>query len=152
MNKVIAFNRRFSLSQLSDGSIDDKRVFDTDVKSKSEQLLDLIFGLDIHGLPLGDLAMFYNKNANPEVRRFIEDNLFIEHNPASSSPLSLPQDVMNRYRESITDDDIARFSRDGNESREEYASRLRNYFIEQRFENWKKKEQKRISEKLGLSN
>lgn len=152
MNKVIAFNRRFSLSQLPNGTIDDKRVYSTDVKSNGEQLLDLIFGADVNGLPLGDLHMFYNKNANPEVKRFIEDNLFMEHNSVFSSPLSLPQDVMNRYRESITDDDIARFSRDSNESREEYASRLRNYFIEQRFENWKKKEQKRISEKLGLSN
>lgn len=152
MTKIQLFNQRFKLTNLGVGSINKLFVEKTDVSSKYEQLLNLIYGADIHGLPQGDLSIFYNKNANPEVKRFIEDNLFIEHDSASSSPLSLPQDVMNRYRETITDDDIARFSRDSNESREQYASRLRNYFIEQRFENWKKKEQKRINEKLGLSN
>lgn len=103
----------------------------SDVIEPNQQLLDLIFGVDeVTGLPVGDLSYYLGENTNPEVKRFIELNLLSEN--ADSGSLSLPTDVMNKMRETITDDDIARFSRCKDESKEDYACRINDFFNQER--------------------
>lgn len=69
-------------------------------------------------------------NANPEVKLFIQQNLLNE-NPNINGLDNLPTEVTNKFK-SLSDDDIAKFSRNNNESREEYAYRLRAYFAAER--------------------
>lgn len=103
-----------------------------EVSDDVRQLLDYIFGTDPNtGLPTGDLAIYLGKDSNPQVRDFIERNLMIE-NPSNKGSFDLPTDVVNRFRSVITDDDIAFFSRNGNETREEYSDRLKLYFKNER--------------------
>lgn len=150
MNKIDLYLKRNNIfGGLSAGVIDrDKKVKET--ADKNKQLLDYIYSVDpVNGMLYGDLAMFYNPKANVEVKQFIEQNLMLEHDPSSNSPLSLPTDTINKMRGSITDDDIAYFSRGNNETKEMYAARLRDYFAHQRFENYKKRELSRIEKEIN---
>lgn len=103
----------------------------SDVADKNKQLLDLIYSRDPEsGLPVGDLAIFMNENANPEVRAFIESSLL---SPAiDSKGLSLPQDVINKMQSQLGDDDISFFTRFHGESSSDYAERLSQYFESQK--------------------
>ena len=96
--------------------------------------------MDVIGLIFLLLYIYLGDKANPEVKSFIELNLLHENN---SDGMSLPTDVTNKLRETITDDDIAYFSRGKEESREEYADRLRLYFQKERDI---RKQQRRIKE------
>lgn len=101
-----------------------------DVDDKDKALLDLIFAKDpVNGIPCGDLAIYLSDKANPEVKRFIELNLL---QSVDSAGPDLPSDVTNKIRSSISDDDIARFSRGRDETKEEYAVRLRKWFDDER--------------------
>ena len=103
-----------------------------DVLNKDSQLLDYIYAIDPHScMPSGDLAIYLGDKANPEIRQFIEMNLLNE-NPNVDSPMSLPDDVVNKMKGVIKDDDIAFFTRNHNETREEYADRLKLYFLKEK--------------------
>lgn len=111
-----------------------------DVTMKDDPLLDYIFGVNpVTGLPEGDIAMFLSDKTNPEIKNFISQQLLIE-NGSSDEGLSLPDSVTNRFREVISDDDIASFSRNHGETTQEYASRLRNWFAEEKQRNAEKRD------------
>lgn len=106
-----------------------------DVKDPNAAILDFIFGVDKEtGMPTGDLAVYTGNNANPEVKAFIQQNL-LNPNSVNDSNLSLPQDVLNKFKGKISDDDIAQFSRNHDEDIDQYAVRMRNYFDSVRAKN-----------------
>ena len=135
MNKILGYSQRLH------------RVFDTvpmkehentiDVIEPNQALLDIIFASDpVSGLPSGDLSAFMGDKTNPEVKMFIQSQL-LQERIDSASPMDLPPDVTNKFK-SISDDDIALFSRNHNESREDYAHRLQLYFANERLDRAKK--------------
>lgn len=116
-----------------------------DVEEKDKALLDLIFTRNKQtGIPEGDLALYTNDKANPEVRRFIEMNLMTPVN--SSDGLDLSTEQVNHLRSSISDDDIARFTRSRDESKEEYAERIRHWFDDERERRFKDKQKKQFED------
>lgn len=109
-------------------------IVKVDVPDKYQQLLDMIYTPDSRGgRPRGDIAMFLGDNTNPEVRTFIQNQLMQEVDTDRSS-LSLPESVVNNLRKTITDDDIARFTRNHDESVDAYAERMSSFFNEQRYQ------------------
>lgn len=139
------FSRRLVDPGRADCFCEEVQVEKPDV---NKSLLDLIYGADPNtGLPVGDIAMYLSDKTNPQVRQFIELNLMHE-NSDGKSQLSIPQDVLNSMKKTVTDDDIAYFSRGGDESREQYAVRMRKYFDDQRILNQKKRYQKELEKDL----
>lgn len=119
-----------------------------ETRSSKDELLDLIYGVDsVTGLPKGDLAQFLSDKTNPQLRLFIEQNLMNEN--VSSNGLSLGNDVLNKFRSVITDDDLARFTRNHDESVEDYAARMSNELEEMRYQSWKKKHEQSIRKRLS---
>lgn len=131
MNKFKDYNkRRFELPAVSLPKQSD--LVKPDVPDKNKQILDMIYCVDSDsGRPSGDIAMFLGENTNDEVRTFIQKQLMNEVD-TDKSQLNLSQDVVNNLRKTITDDDIARFSRNHDESIEDYAERMHNFFYEQK--------------------
>ena len=104
----------------------------SDVSKKDAQLLDYIYAINpVTGLPQGDLAVYLGDKANPQIKNFIQMNLLNEVED-SKSGMRLSQDVINKFREHITDDDIAAFSRNHGESKEEYADRMKLYMLKEK--------------------
>ena len=120
--------------------------------SSIPDLLKIIFAPDERGCLTGDINLFVNSNTNPEIRQFIESQLMNE-NPHSKG-LSLSDDVLNKMRSVITDDDIARFTRNHDEDVNAYAYRIGSYFQKERLDNLSKaryaREKKRL-ESLGYN-
>ena len=120
--------------------------------SSIPDLLKIIFAPDERGCLTGDINLYVNSNTNPEIRQFIESQLMIE-NPQSKG-LSLSDDVLNKMRSVITDDDIARFTRNHDEDVNAYAYRIGSYFQKERLDNLSKarytREKKRL-ESLGYN-
>lgn len=96
---------------------------DPDYKPSESNLDDIIreiFCVDpISGFPKGDIQYYLSKDGNPDVKRWIENNLLT---PRVVSGQSTP--------EGVTDDMIAEMSRQRDESVEEYSSRLRSIYAE----------------------
>lgn len=129
-NKLFAFSKRL-IPQVGAESVS-VSVNESDVTPSDSQLLDYIYGLDpVSQLPCGDLAVYLGDKANPEIRNFIEMNL-LQERMDSKSNMSIPQDVLNKMREVISDDDIITFTRNHGESKEEYADRLKLYFLKEK--------------------
>lgn len=106
----------------------------SDTVQQENPLMDYIFGINPEtGLPNGDLAFYLGKNTRPEIRTFIETNLMVDMSNIGQSPLDLPTEVVNKMRSTITDDDIAQFSRNHDETREEYASRIKTWLENERY-------------------
>lgn len=150
MNKLVLYNSRFNLAAevvYTDGEVLQK---DSDVKDKNKQILDFIFGVDpITKHPIGDIAMYLSDKVNPEVRLFIESNLLKDM--TSNDGLSLDQDTLNAMNKNLTDDDIARFSRNHGESKEDYALRLKDYFEHEKYERTRKREVARLKKIINES-
>ena len=129
MNNLFLFASR--LTPPCDGVVGDVIYKDdSDVKESNEALLDYIFGLDPNTkLPTGDLSVYLGDKANPEIKAFIQSQLLIDSTESGSS--HFPTEVTNQFK-NISDDDIANFSRNHGESREEYGDRLRLYFLQER--------------------
>lgn len=128
MNKLLLF------SGLKDYGTPMPEVRDyssSDVVDTLQPLYKYIYGTDpVTGLPVGDLSVYLGDKANPEIKAFIEQQLL---KPVSdpSSDVSMPTEVVNRFRE-LSDDDVAKYTRNHGESREDYADRLRYYFAQER--------------------
>ena len=123
-NPIILFSSRL-VSSVPNEVPSEEKVSEQPDKDKA--LLALIYGVDeTTGLPCGDISMYLSPKTNPEVRSFIEMNL-MRDNSDGKSQVSIPNEVLNQMRSTITDDDVARFSRGADESREDYALRVRNY-------------------------
>lgn len=130
-NRIASYNRgRYIYRPVENTRVVLNPVPDTPEPAK--QLLDLIYSRDpVTGLPSGDLAMFLNEKANPEVKAFIESSL-LKNNENLGDGLSIPQDMLNAARKVIGDDDIAFFSKATSESSTDYASRMNKFFDSQR--------------------
>ena len=128
MNNFLNFSKRFIPEPPEKyGDVRVKNL--SDVKEADETLLDYIFGLDPNTkLPSGDLSVYLGDKANPEIKAFIQSQLLKD---LSENGSHLPTDVTNQFK-NISDDDIANFSRNHGESREEYGDRLRLYFLQER--------------------
>lgn len=119
--------------------IEDER---RDTKSSNDALLDYIYGVNPEtGLPIGDLSFYLGKDTRSEVRTFIETNLLLDMSNVDSSPIDFPTEVVNKFRSTITDDDIANFSRNHGETREEYASRIKSWLENERYRRIKEKQE-----------
>lgn len=122
MNKQLVFLNRVN-NILPFGTLV-KKVEKNDVKTKWSEVLDAIYSIDERtGFPKGDLAIFTSADANPEIRAFIEANLMMD-NSSDRGALDLPDSVRNSFRKDVSDDDIAAFSRNHDETAEEYADRI----------------------------
>lgn len=123
-NIIIDYARRFN--QIEPTDMPDERENVSDVKGVDNELLKFIYGTDPNNGGLsGDLSIYLCDNANPEIKRFIELNLLTENSDGTG--LSLSTEQTNALRKVINDDDIAFFSRNHGETKDEYALRLRNY-------------------------
>lgn len=152
MSSIFDYNRIRNTVSFSDSDVETV-IFDLDLNiippfsrsvTEVDRLLDLIFSVDpITGLPSGDLALYLSPNSNPDVRSFIESTLMLE-NTTDSNGLSIPDSVVNKLRSVISDDDIANFSRNHGETRDEYALRLHNYFESERENNRAKAQLKKL--------
>ena len=119
-----------------------------DRKDKYEELLDAIYSVDPRtGVPRGDLAVFMSKDANPEIRDFIQQNLLMDMSKEDGS-LSLPDSVRNAFRRDVTDDDIAALSRNHDESADEYAKRLSDRVHDMKMNYQRERETRRLRNAL----
>lgn len=131
-NKLFLFAQRLNPVFTPAKELQVREPEQPEINKDVQSLLNYIFGVDPNsGLPVGDLAIYLGKKCNPQVRDFIERNLMLE-NAQSSASFNMPTDVVNKFRSVINDDDIAFFSRNHGESREEYSDRLRLYFNDQK--------------------
>lgn len=90
-----------------------------DVSYPLKNVIEEIFSVDpVSGLPKGDIQYYLSKDGNPEVKAWLESNLLQPRRQSSSVP------------EGVTDELIAEFARQPNESRADYAERLVNLRIE----------------------
>ena len=113
-----------------------------------ERLLNFIYSENpITHHPQGDIAIFLSEKANPEVKAFIQQNLMTD-NVTEETLLTADESLVNRMKAVITDDDIARFSRNIGESREEYAYRIRQFMDDVKSENSRRAEFNRIKKLL----
>ena len=130
MNKLLNFAQRLEPQSgtFSTSVVDPP----SDTINSDSQLLDYIYSVDpVTSLPCGDLAIYLGDKANPEIRNFIEMNL-LQPRSDGKSVMDIPQDVLNKMKSVIGDDDIATFSRNHDESREEYADRMKLYFLNEK--------------------
>lgn len=144
MNRIFIFADRFNTVETIEPKNKDK--FE-DVKDPNDALLDLIFGVDpATGLPCGDLSVYLGKNANPEIKMYIENQLLTERHD-SAEGVSMPTEVVNKFG-SLSDDDVAMFSRNHGESKEEYADRIRLFLASEKEKRARDKKQKEIDNLL----
>lgn len=150
MNRIEMLNGRLSIGSISFVPMKERDLPET---KKNNPLMDLIFCPDENGFLDGDLSHFLNDKTNPEIKAFIESQLLLENSDSSSSSLSIPDDVLNKMKSTISDDDIAFFSRDHNETPEQYAYRVGKYLHEEKAKNFAKakfeREKSRL-ESLGI--
>ena len=146
MNRLLLFSDRLVPEVgASSVAVDDKLA---DVKDKDSQLLDYIYALNpVTQLPQGDLAVYLGDKANPQIKSFIQANLMNEISEGKSE-MHLSQDVLNKFREHISDDDIAAFSRNHGETKEEYADRMKLFFLEEKQKRFASAREKRNKEFL----
>ena len=132
MNKLFLFSHRLNPSLTPSKDLVVKEPNCPEIDKDVNSLLNYIFGTDPNsGLPVGDLSIYLGKKCNPQVKEFIQANLMLE-NAQPDVSINMPDDVVNKFRSVISDDDIAFFSRNHGESREEYSDRLRLYFEDQK--------------------
>lgn len=147
MNRQISFLQRINFTpQFPVAPIVD--VPQVDRKDKYEELLDAIYSVDPRtGVPRGDLAVFMSKDANPEIRDFIQQNLLMDMTGEDGS-LSLPDSVRNAFRRDVTDDDIAALSRNHDETADEYAKRLSDRVHDMKMNYQRERETRRLRNAL----
>lgn len=149
MNRIEMLNGRLSVGNVSFVPMKERALPET---KSDNPLMNLIFSPDENGFLDGDLSHFLSEKTNPEVKAFIESQLLRENSDSSSS-LSIPDDVLNKMKSTISDDDIAFFSREHNETPEQYAYRIGKYLHEEKAKNFAKakfeREKSRL-ESLGI--
>lgn len=149
----ILFNRNVKrLSPLACTAEIPDYIESVDTPEQNITLLNLIYAPDeVTGLPKGDIAMFLNEKANAQVKEFISMNLMKE-NSDSSQGLSFPQEYINKINKYVTDDDIAMYSRDANETPSEYAQRMERVISEQRLKSFYDRAEKTFKKAAELRN
>lgn len=120
------------------------------VRNKFDDLLDIIYSIDPRtGTPRGDLAVFMSKDANPEIRDFIQQNLMMEMPTIEGRGLVMSDALRNSFTKNITDDDIAEFSRNSGETSEDYMKRLSDKVHNMRLNYQRERETARLRKKLS---
>lgn len=89
----------------------------SDTENSITSILNMIYK-DVDGERRGDIAVMLSDKTSPEIREFIRQNIL---RPVSTS-------VSGVDYSGLSDDDIALYTRDAGESRNEYLSRLRDMF------------------------
>lgn len=145
-NLIVEYSRRFN--QIEPTDMPDEREHKSDVKGVDNDLLRYIYGTDPNnGHLTGDLSVYLGEKANPEIKRFIEMNLLKEN--SDNAALSLSTEQTNALRQVINDDDIAFFSRNHGETKDEYALRLRNYLEDEKARRAKFKAEKEYKDLIN---
>lgn len=149
MNRQIQFLQRINvLPSFPVKDIKDEKKEDT--RPPYEELLDMIYCIDPRtGMPKGDLAVFLNGDANPEIRDFIQKNLMMEMPTGDGQGLVMNDALRNSFTKNITDDDIAEFSRNANETSDEYAKRISEKCHDLRLSYQRERETRRLRAKLS---
>lgn len=91
-------------------SVENKLIEDNDATTS---LLNVIYSIGADGWPVGDLAVYAGRNASPEVKKFILDNLLRDVS-GNANPSSMELD----------DDTITVLTRGSNETQHQYVQRL----------------------------
>lgn len=100
--------------------VDDKNEVET--SSSTDELLNSIFAVDpVTMLPRGDVQVYMSDKVSPEIREFIRQNLM--------SPVKTSADISAKFG-TLSDDEIAFFSRNSQESLGDYRQRLFDYISE----------------------
>lgn len=148
MNRQIQFLQRINvLPSFPAKDIKDEKQ--EDVRPPYEELLDMIYSIDPRsGMPKGDLAVFMNGDANPEIRDFIQKNLMMEMPTSEGQGLVMNDALRNSFTKNITDDDIAEFSRNANETSDEYAKRISEKCHDLRLSYQRERETRRLRAKF----
>lgn len=90
-----------------------------DAEKHQNPLLDIIYAIDeVTNLPKGDIALYLGKDTDPDIRKFIEDNLMSK----SSS--------VNLGTKGVDDDTILQLTRNNGESQSDYASRIKQFIVD----------------------
>lgn len=148
MNKIVEFASRLSYEPEMLETVDQVEQPDT-VKS-DDQLLQYIFGCDpVTGLPVGDLAIYLGDDANPEIKAYIEKNLLKDNTQDPGTGIN-DTEIVNKFR-SLSDDDLVKYARNHDETKEEYATRLRYYLEKEKADRYRKQireSNKKLLEKL----
>lgn len=113
--KNLNFQHLLDLDEILEGQIelknpDDNTVEDTD---PAQSLLKIIYASGESGWPVGELAYFVGNKANPEVQRFILDNLMRDVSGACN-PMNM----------NLSDEEITILTRQSDETNSQYISRL----------------------------
>lgn len=85
--------------------------------SSFDSFIRLVYALDEHRVPTGDLAYMVSDKANPEVKQWVLQNLLMDVSAAAS--VAAP--------EGVSDDDILALSRDPRESSQDYMNRVNDF-------------------------
>lgn len=143
---MFLFNSRFGVGSRS---YQQSEVINppADVADKNKQILDMIYSIDpVSGNPRGDLAIYLNENANPEVRAFVSSMM---KEGVQDKGLSMPQSMLNTLKSTINDDDIAYFAPNDGEDANQYAERLNDFFDRVRKHNEDVKRFKEFQRKMN---
>lgn len=90
------------------------------VNTEVDEILKEIFSVDPRsGLPKGDLAYYLSKDGNPQVKSWLENNLLQPRAVANNSNVK-----------DLTDDMIAEYAKQPDESADAYAVRIKGIFDE----------------------
>ena len=144
MDKVLAFSKGNPPMEFLPPVVEEKSP---DTHESYDPLFKYVFGTDpVTGNPVGDLAVYLGKDANPDIKMFIE-NMLMQPNLGAQSQLSMPNDVINEFN-TLSDDDFARFSRNHDETREEYADRIRSFLANERLERVKQRERDKLKKEF----
>lgn len=114
MAKNLNFNHLQNLQEILAGQVKMHEPKDRVENSDPMQsLLKIIYSIGSDGYPVGDLAFFVGNKSNPEVQRFILENLMRDVS-GSANPGSI----------GLSDEQITLLTRGSNESMAAYAQRL----------------------------
>lgn len=108
--------KRLSFFENIDANYEKAKLIEPYVPNNSvlQNMLDEIFSVDpVSGLPKGDIQYFLSKDANPDVRLWLENNLLAPRAKQNGSSI-----------EGVTDDLIAEMSRKAGENYIDYSARL----------------------------
>lgn len=124
MNKNLNFNFCKYLLEILNTKVDmiEEEINSQCELSETDQLLRLIYQIGADGFPVGDLAYFVGKKSNPEVQRFILDNLMSDVSSQANPAIS-----------GLSDDQITLFTRRSDETIASYCSRLNDSINKDKF-------------------
>ena len=144
MDKMLAFSKGIPPMEFLPPVVEEKS---DETFQAFDPLFKYVFGTDpVTGNPVGDLSVYLGKDANPDIKMFIE-NMLMQPNQGVQSQLSMPTDVINQFN-TLSDDDFARFSRNHDETREEYADRIRSFLASERLERAKNAERAKLKQEF----